>query len=176
MMMFYKEKDYKVFRSYARLNMEDQNLLQIADKVYELWYWTKSEDEVRKGLKKEFGDILDNYEILFYPEMIIVKDKYPIDSWECEAVKIVLIDFSHIIWKVRVAIDTIRYEEKKKNYKIEIDTNHAGIMAMLDWLQETLENIDDWTPGEDKLEVQVNKEGGEIELNMNDFRMKIKPY
>jgi hypothetical protein len=174
--MFYKERGYKVFRDNVRLNIEDETLLEIADKVYELWYWTKSEDEVRKGLQKEFGNVLDSYEILFYPQMIIVKDQNPLDSYECEAVKIVLIDFSRMIWKIKVAIDTIRYETKKERYKVEIDTDHAGIMAMLDWLQNLLENVSDWTPGEDVFEVKIDEEAGEIEVDMNDFDMRIKPY
>lgn len=176
MLMFYKERGYKVFRDNVRLNIEDETLLEIADKVYELWYWTKSEDEVRKGLQKEFGNVLDSYEILFYPQMIIVKDQNPLDSYECEAVKIVLIDFSRMIWKIKVAIDTIRYETKKERYKVEIDTDHAGIMAMLDWLQNLLENVSDWTPGEDVFEVKIDEEAGEIEVDMNDFDMRIKPY
>jgi hypothetical protein len=173
MMMFYKEKGYLVFRDNVRLNLKDETLLEIADRIKELWYWEKDINKVKENLSKEYRDVLENYEVVFYPEMIIIKDRNPLDSYECEAVKIVNIDFSNIIWKIKVAIDTVRYETKKENYIIEIDTNHAGVMALLDWLQNMLENVADWTPGKDKIEIKTNED---LEINLNDFKMKIKPY
>jgi hypothetical protein len=176
MMMFYKEKGIWGFRNTSALNIQDKTLLEIADKAKELWYWEKDINKVKENLSKEYRDVLENYEVVFYPEMIIIKDRNPLDSYECEAVKIVNVDFSSIIWKIKVAIDKIRYETKKENYKIEIDTNHAWIMALLDWLQNELENISDWTPGVDKLEIQINEKENEIKIDVDDFNMDIKPY
>ena len=174
--MFYKERGYKAFRDNVRLNIQNKQLLEIADKAYELYYWTKDPNKIMEGLKKEFGDILDDYEVLFYQEMIIVKDKYPLDSYESEAVKIVNVDFSSILWQVVRAMARIRYEEKKERCRVEVDTNYFRAIDLLEWLRENLEQVQDWTPGEDIIEVRVNEEAREMEVVVNDSRMKIKLY
>ena len=173
MMMFYKQKGYRVFRNNNWLNI-DEMLLEISERVKELWFIHKDKEKVMKEIRKEYKELLDDYEIIFNDNMIIVKEKnHDLDSYECEAVKIVNIDFSEIIMKAKKEIAKIRYETKKwDNYKVEINTNYATVMSFLDWILENLENIDDYNPETNF--INIEKHGEVIKIEMPDFEAKIK--
>ena len=176
MLMFYKERGYLAFRNNVELNIEDRNLVEIGHRIAEIWYWEKDVNRVVEEIKKEYSGIYENYDVIVGEEMIILKTKEPLDSYESEAVKIVNIDFSSLLWQVVRAMARIKFEEKKERCKVEVDTNYFRAVDLLEWLRENLEQVQDWTPGKDVIEVRVNEEAREMEVVVNDSRMKIKLY